>query len=482
VAPHEIVQDPVEPLVLHGVFGARDVRSSHDGGETWTDASEGLPRLADVERDYANPRRFQALAAGPDFLLAVSARGDVWRRWFREASWTRIERASVDERDWWGAFRNEPGEFRRFGAGASSLVVDPADPDRWFLTDWFAIWETRDAGRRWRLSVEGAEGSYVHALAQDPTDPRIVHVGLADHGYFRSEDGGETFHSRPFPGGGSHVRCLAVAWSDPRVVWAAGSDRYEEASAALYVSADRGLSWRRLDGPVPPAVESAQCLSVAVAPDGPGTAYAAFSGAVEPGGGGVWHTADGGAHWLWAGDGLPQGEPFFRWHVFDWRGSEVAAGPGGTVVAASRLRREVWFRPGPGARWRQARIALPEGGIPLGVAADPFRAGVFLLCALGAGVYRSGDGGATWERVWAGDAATIAVDAARAGRAAAGTVDGFVATWDGGATWRALPRGLPNRTYAASAFAGDRLVAGTAGNGCFVLALDDWSLTESAKP
>jgi hypothetical protein len=57
------------------------------------------------------------------------------------------------------------------------------------------------------------------------------------------------------------------------------------------------------------------------------------------------------------------------------------------------------------------------------------------------------------------------------GRVAAGTEDGVILSLDGGNTWRALDKQLPYRINNMVAFAGERLIVGTGGNGAFWMPL-----------
>ncbi|MEK7476905.1 MAG: hypothetical protein AAB152_14880 [Candidatus Coatesbacteria bacterium] len=465
--PDQVLQDPVDDSALVGVFGWSRLRRSRDGGETWEEFSQGLPDTGDALTNYTSEGRFQALAAGPDFLLTASTRGTVWRRGYRAAEWERVRGAIVDEGPWWGAFRGRPGEWRRFGAGTSCLVVDPGDPRHWIFTDWFALWHSTDAGAHWRIAVEGMEGLSVHCLARTPG---VVHLGVADSGYFRSEDNGTSFRHVGFPGGGSHIRNFAVSAAKPGRVYAVGSRGYEWESSQPWRSDDAGRTWARVDGFGLPGMEDAGACSIAAAPDAADYLLLAVSGPVESGVGGVYHSADGGGHWVWASEGLPGGAECFRRHVYDMGGSELVIGPGGLAVAVSLRYGHVFRRPGAGRPWEPAGGGWPAGKFPVSVAAGA--TGAFFLAVFGDGIWRSTDGGGAWSRVRAGNAATVAVDCERPVRVAAGMEDGLVVSQDDGTTWRHVDESFPNRHRPVPGFASGRLLAGTHGNGVFWMPLE----------
>jgi photosystem II stability/assembly factor-like uncharacterized protein len=217
-------------------------------------------------------------------------------------------------------------------------------------------------------------------------------------------------------------------------------------------------------------MEDAGALSISVSPDDANDVLLAVSGRLESGGGGVYHSADGGGHWVWASDGLPHGEEFFRRHIYDMGGCELAQAPGGAAVALNMAGRHVFRRRAPGAPWERSVVEFPGSSIPAAVTAN--EAGHFFLAVHGEGILRSTDGGANWTRVRAGSAATIAADPFRPGRLAAGTEDGLIVSGDGGATWRPADGSMPNRHRVLAGFAPGRLIAGTHGNGVFWMPLE----------
>ena len=90
-------------------------------------------------------------------------------------------------------------------------------------------------------SVEtGLEGRGARCLALDPEDPDILYVGTSDEGVFKSENGGAAWEQLS---GIEHPRVTAVAVSPTDGAVYAGTE-----PSALFVSRDRGASWRELEG------------------------------------------------------------------------------------------------------------------------------------------------------------------------------------------------------------------------------------------
>lgn len=469
-APSEVLEDPKDPGLLYGILDGC-VHASQDAGESWRLFAEGLPeRTSPVPpfpsgegHPHPSEDHFQALAAGPDFVLCASTTGTLYRLQCGESRWRRVERQALRQpyqgEQWFG------GEWR-FGMALASIVVDPRDPDHWFLTDWFALYQSLDAGRSWELTMDGVEVTCINVFQQDPSDPAVVHLGMLDNGYFYSEDGGARFRSVR-EGITNNIKCITLCPAAPQRLYAVGSYHHHWESSQVFISDDRGRTWRRSPMHGLPDRERHRRNTIVASPDDPDLVYLCASGPVGPEAGGVYVSEDGGESWRWIGEGLPEGEGLFSHGILGASGRELAVGRDGTLICISRHRRLLHRWPAGAARWERVEVEL--AGSPSGVVADPEKPGRFFLAA--GGVYRSDDGGRTWKQVLADRASDVAVDLARPARVAAGTADGVALSEDGGETWRILDRRLPRRSHNLVSFAGDHLLAGSSGSGAFWMPL-----------
>jgi photosystem II stability/assembly factor-like uncharacterized protein len=337
-------------------------------------------------------------------------------------------------------------------------VIDPRNPARWFLTDWYAIYESVDAGASWNLSMDGVEATVVHSLAPLPDQDREVLMGMADNGTFLTEDGGGRF--RVIEGAGNNTKSLAVAESDPRTVYATGPQDHSWMANRVFRSRDRGRTWTRAEMQGLPDMARHRCNTVAVDPRNAEVVWLAVSGEVRPGQGGPYRSQDGGQTWSWMGPGLPEGETYFREAI--WTGGrELAVGPSGLPVAISfdRNRMHRW----DGKRWQ--RVPVPEGPAFRDLVADGRLAGRYWVGRdQNGGVLRSDDGGANWKEVRAGAGAPIAV---RDRQVAAATGTSVAYSGDAGETWEELSSALPHKSLAAIGLHPRRIYVGTTGSGVF---------------
>lgn len=469
--PYETLQDPLDANRLYGTWKETEIRLSTDGGVTWQPFSQGLPIQPEDPGGANSGHHFNALAAGPNFVLAASANGTFYRLDAGATHWLRIERQGVEEiyegQEW---FRHKTGGM---GWALGSITIDPRDANHWFFTDWFAIYQTFDAGRHWKLTIDGIEVTVLHAIVQDPADPGVVHLGMADNGYFYSTDGGERFQ-HVGEGISNNIKCIALSPKLESRIYAVGPRTWEWEANQVFVSIDRGLHWVRSPMEGLPDMAQHKCNTIAVDPEHPYTVYLAVSGKAAPGDGGLYRSTDGGRKWSWYGDGLPAGAALYRESIWG-HGPEIAVDRAGNLLTISTLTGQVYRRAAGAATW--VKVEVPALGQPSEVVTSARRPGHFYL-ATSAGLWLSEASGATWHRAYQGNVAHVAVDGRDVPnddfapeRLAIGTDDGVVLSNDDGKTWTPLDKRLPYRVNNIVAFAGDRLLAGTGGNGAFWMPL-----------
>jgi len=144
----------------------------------------------------------------------------------------------------------------------------------------------------------GPLGNRVIAVAGVPGDGNVYYAGAASGGIFKTTDGGA--HWRPIfdDTPASSVGSLAVAPSDPQVVWAGTGETFLRANVSIgdgiYRSTDGGDVWRRMG-----LDKTGRIGRVVVHPTDPEVVYAAALGhcyGPQPERG-VYRTRDGGESW-----------------------------------------------------------------------------------------------------------------------------------------------------------------------------------------
>ncbi|MGD9048952.1 MAG: hypothetical protein PVF77_12930, partial [Anaerolineae bacterium] len=396
-----LAYDAFDPNLAYASTRLGGFWRSADAGETWAQSNSGLPGGAVLRSLAADASVAGNLYAGqtgvPGRLHHSTNGGDTWGPLNDDLTFTTIH----------------------------AFARHPADAEIAYAGVWGGgTWKTEDGGASWRLLPEAPASAA--ALAVDPLEPETVYAtDRTQPTLWQSNDGGESWWRR-FDAGSAYGRLQALA-VDPHQ------------SDTVYVSAFEkggyGLdgSLFRVSGPGSAEVADGLprvVISLFAVPDQPGTLLASTHVY------GLYRSTDSGESWQLVEDGLPK-------VGFNAMGWDPASGAlyGGACSGSF----PEYMRPG-----------LPDGDN------EP-------------GVYRSMDGGLTWEYVLAGtvgkgfDFAPGAVYAA--------TDSGLFLSTNGGDTWMPQPGG-PTVSYAGVTVGDGQVYVPTLGGGVHQAAINpDHSLT-----
>ncbi len=259
----------------------------------------------------------------------------------------------------------------------------------------------------WRQIGPASFGGRVDDIEAVPSDPRIIFVGTASGGVFRTRNNGVTWDA-VFDEASTALSIgdIAIAPSDPNVVWVGTGEANNRQSSTwgdgVYRSLDGGTTWQHM------GLRETQSIGrVVIDPRDPDIVFVAAVGHLwgpneERG---LYRTRDGGRSWnkvlgVDANTGV----------------TDVAMSPDGrTLLAASYQRRRrafgfsgggpnsaIWRSTDGGDTWQRVSSGLPSGNVGrIGVEisrGDPRVAYAVVEQRQGGGVFRSNDAGATWAR------------------------------------------------------------------------------------
>ena len=315
------------------------------------------------------------------------------------------------------------------------------------------------AGLRWR-NIGPFRGGRAIAVTGVAGDPRTFYFGAVGGGVWKTTNAGRTWtpvmDSQPV----ASIGALAVAPSDPRTVYAGSGEADMRSDIihgnGMYRSTDAGASWTRIG-----LEDSRQIGRIVVDPRDPRTLLVAALGhAYAPNDTrGVYRSTDGGATWTRT-----------LFHDRDTGAIDLAGDPEMHVVYASlwQTRRPPWntYPPsnGPGSglykstdggvTWNPIHgNGFPSDGVgKIGLAvapSDPNRV-YAIVDAKAGGLYRSDDAGATWRladkdpRLWQRGwyFCHVAVDPKNADVVYVSDTS-FYRSTDGGASFRSI-KGSPD--------------------------------------
>ena len=356
---------------------------------------------------------------------------------------------AVTERDYADLRWRQLGPFR--AGWATAVAGIPGDPATFFFGGADGgVWKTTDAGVTWRAIFERGRSASIGAMAIAPSDPRVIWVGtgqvhqrwdvVAGEGLYRSTDGGASWN----PAGLPDSRHIGKIWADPRdadvaVVAALGHLFGPGGERGLFRTEDGGRSWRQVLDPGP----DTGAVEIAGDPAHPERLYAAlwqvrrhpwmdYFQPTEGPGTAVYRSVDGGRSWTPAGrTGWPEG---------DLGRIALAVPPGsdGLKVWAAVSGKGLFATGDGGASWT---LLNQDGSLAnsymANLTADPRDSA--RLWVMGRGLRRSDDGGKSFtiaKGAPGGDDYHILwIDPADSRRMITGADQGAVVTLNGGASW-----------------------------------------------
>ncbi|MCS7078441.1 MAG: glycosyl hydrolase [Chloracidobacterium sp.] len=281
---------------------------------------------------------------------------------------------------------------------------DAKDPKK----DESLLKESTFTGLKFRSLGPAVASGRISSLAVDPRNRRRYFVGVASGGVWKTTNAGTTwtpvFDNQP----SFSIGAVTIDPKHPFRIWVGTGENNSQRSVAygdgVYRSDDDGRTWRNVG-----LKESEHIARILVDPRNSETVYVAAQGPLWRSGGdrGLYKTTDGGQTWQRILDISP--DTGVTEVVMDPRNPDVM------LAAAYQRRRHVWtlIDGGPesaiykttdgGKTWRKVTNGLPSVDLGrIGLAISPANPDVVYACVEAAdgkgGVFRSLDGGETWER------------------------------------------------------------------------------------
>lgn len=295
-----------------------------------------MPRRA-ARRQPPRPRRLPRWALPAGAVVLALAAG--WWLFVRDAGATGAARTIASYR---------PPDIH-------ALAVQPGDPTTVIFGSHRGMLVSRDGGRTW--DPLGPSGDAMGIAT--PPGSRTAYAAGHD-AFFRSDDGGRTWASARPALPGTDIHGLAASATRPGTFYAL------VVGQGLFRSDDAGQSWKRAG--------SAPASTMSMTAAAQGGADVLFASTME----GVQRSRDGGATWERVGE----------------LGSAYLGAAGSQVYATAGSR--VLVSADGGATWQQRPFPPGRGLLVAPAPSDP---STVYVVTEDLAVWRSRDGGATWERM-----------------------------------------------------------------------------------
>ena len=311
------------------------------------------------------------------------------------------------------------------------------------------VWKSTDSGNSWRCMTDGQLGTgSVGAVAVAPSDPNVVYAGMGEgcirgnvshgDGVYRSNDGGKTWRNIGLKDS-RQIGRIRIDPRDPDVAYVAALGHTFGANheRGVFRTRDGGLTWKC----VLFVNDSTGAVDLSMDARNPRVLYAATWQArrtpwsLESGGpgSGLWKTTDGGDTWKrLTGEGLPKG-------LWGRAGVTVSAANPERIWAVIEADAGGVYRSDDGGRtWQKTneeRNLRQRAWYYTHVIADPLNADV--VWVLNVQCLRSNDGGRTFRPVGTphGDNHDLWIDPADSQRMIESNDGGVNVSNDGGLSW-----------------------------------------------
>jgi len=460
-AANMIVIHPTQGNILYLSCGKDGVYKSVDGAKNWVKTSNGLGfyqgRFPDnyslIVLDHQFPEviyvanRSWGLGGG---IYKSADAGENWERITKWRGWTK-----------WKGWNLAPGNMEASWLDESqrvnAIAVDPRNPDRIFAGTSRYIYKTKNGGETWQQLISKksptVEGGWTHrginvfghtrVVAVDPLAPENIYIGTADHGLVKSVDGGNSWQlSVKGMKYADSIFDVAISKSTPGTLYAINLRLLKFATVSK--STDWGQNWKSAAAGLP---KDTIFHSLLLSCDNENILYLG-------GRSGVYKTADGGNSWFAQNEGLSEAGSVHK----------LAQSPTQPETILAATQRGVYKTTDGGKLWRRTYTSRdPENVFSLVL--DPTRPEtVYLACIAGrgshprwaslGGVFKSLDGGETWERILAArriGSIALMPDNPQVIYAASqdhnyhdeSTGEGVFRSVNGGETWQSVNNGLP---------------------------------------
>jgi photosystem II stability/assembly factor-like uncharacterized protein len=307
------------------------------------------------------------------------------------------------------------------------LQLHPKNPDILYVATNDYIYKSRDGGQTWTNLSKGMSHSRVISMAIDPVYPATVYAGTKGDAVFKSYDGGQRWVSLRAGLDDATISSVVNQFVfDP----ADNTHVFVATTMGVFETKDGGEHWiKKMDG----MKEVLMVVTLGMDPTRPAILYAGTSG-------GVYKSVDQAGHWEKVNNGLVPPDLVKSSRALNVSAVVVDPFSADTVYAATLSG--LYKSTDGAASWTRIGASLADQMI-ISMILDRTRKDVLYLVGRD-GVHRSEDGGLTWKTINTGftttNVRTIAQSSVDGKVFYAGTNgSGLYRSLDGGDTWQRMP-------------------------------------------
>ncbi len=334
------------------------------------------------------PKGYKSLAVSPNNadLVLMGSDPENWPHLLYKSldggkSWTSITAFQIAPQ--------APVNWATTLTGVEEMAFTPGSGSTMFMTDWWNLWQSSDAGDHWVQKFDGLQNTVVNDIQTDPQHPSTLYLCTADNGLMISEDSGRHWRRSMNSVADGHAQAIAISGNTPSRMVLLMNPWENKNRVYVYESRDAGNTWSDIGFPKPAGnlphlgYVDGTASSVVMDPFSNDILYVGTNGY------GVYKTVDGGKTWIPASKGLAT--PYLKGAKALWIDPEHP-----TTLLAATQSGGIYKTTDAGGTWRQTTSGKL---FAFGLAADP--ANPFRMAAGCAGntILTTQNAGADWKEV-----------------------------------------------------------------------------------
>jgi len=304
VTARYIATHPGNSDIVYLAAGKEGVYKSQDAGKNWTDINTGL--ILRASNTSAHEDNYSMIAIdtdNTDTIYAINSTwgvgGGVYRSINGGSLWEKITRWSLEDST------NVEVAWLKSSPRVNAIAIDQQNSNRIFIGTSRYIYKTEDGGNSWRqlISRKVTDDTWTHrginvfgqtkVVGIDPLDSNRLYIGTADHGLVKSIDGGRSW--KQSVNGMEYVDNvfdIAIDAKKSEIVYVInGKVGFEVSGVAK--SYDYGESWVQMNNGLKETLYNTILLDT-------GNSDVVYIGGKD----GIYKTEDGGINWVQKGEEL----------------------------------------------------------------------------------------------------------------------------------------------------------------------------------
>ncbi|MCF6158927.1 MAG: hypothetical protein E3K32_10225 [wastewater metagenome] len=375
--------------------GSNGVFKSHDEGNSWEKKNQGLGFIKTKSKHFDNYATILIDTKNTKTVYAINSTwgdtGGVYKSINNGETWIMITR--------WGSASGTKGNVEQAWLNLSrkvnAIALDPNNTERIYIGTSRYLYRSDDGGSTWKqlISREVSPGRWTHkginvfgqtlVVGIDPKDHNYLYAGTADHGLVISDDNGKSwFPSEKGMKYKDDILDIAVDPKQPNIVHVINSKRLRVCGFAT--SFDYGKTWNQRTKGLP---DDTRFYTILV---NPYDTESIFLGGKK----GVYRSGDRGNSWVEKNKGLPGGTIV----------NKLLCHPGKNGILYAATNNGLYRSNNNGESWDKThKTSLSIASLAI----DPHQpnhvyAGVIRSKMGPGGVYKSINAGKTWTQVLSG--------------------------------------------------------------------------------